>query len=94
MEKNVFGETLKICSMDPTTGYLRDGFCRTINKDTGTHTVCAVMTNETGWRARAVACGVCHLACVPDVCICPRCVPGDVVWPCGLCVSHAAMRWT
>lgn len=46
MEKNVFGETLKICSMDPTTGYFRDGFCRTINKDTGTHTVCAVMTNE------------------------------------------------
>ena len=28
------------------TGYFRDGLCRTIAQDTGTHTVCAVMTNE------------------------------------------------
>lgn len=46
MEKNVFGEPLKICSKTPTTGYFRDGLCRTINQDTGTHTVCAVMTEE------------------------------------------------
>tara|TARA_B100000242_G_scaffold196183_1_gene141696 strand:+ start:52 stop:423 length:372 start_codon:yes stop_codon:yes gene_type:complete len=46
MEKNIFGEPLMICSTTPTTGYFRDGFCRTINQDTGTHTVCAVMTEE------------------------------------------------
>ena len=46
MEKNVFGEPLKICSKTPTTGYFRDGLCRTINHDAGTHTVCAVMTDE------------------------------------------------
>lgn len=28
------------------TGYFRDGLCRTIAQDTGTHTVCAVMTDE------------------------------------------------
>ena len=28
------------------TGYFRDGSCRTINEDTGTHTVCAIMTEE------------------------------------------------
>ncbi|MDG1710972.1 MAG: DUF2237 domain-containing protein, partial [Flavobacteriaceae bacterium] len=30
----------------PMTGYFRDGLCRTITEDTGTHTVCAVMTND------------------------------------------------
>jgi len=28
------------------TGYFRDGFCRTISADSGTHTVCAVVTQE------------------------------------------------
>jgi len=28
------------------TGYFRDGLCRTISDDTGTHTVCAVMTKD------------------------------------------------
>ena len=28
------------------TGYFRDGVCRTISTDYGTHTVCAVMTND------------------------------------------------
>lgn len=46
MEKNVFGEPLQICCTDPLTGYFRDGLCRTISEDTGTHTVCAIMTAE------------------------------------------------
>ena len=46
MEKNVFGEKLHICCTSPMTGYFRDGSCRTISEDTGTHTVCAVMTDE------------------------------------------------
>ena len=46
MEKNVFGEKLHICCTSPMTGYFRDGSCRTIGEDIGTHTVCAVMTDE------------------------------------------------
>ena len=46
MDKNVFGEPLKTCCTAPMTGYFRDGLCRTITEDTGTHTVCAVMTND------------------------------------------------
>ena len=46
MEKNVFGEELQVCCKSPMTGYFRDGHCRTISEDTGTHTVCAIMTDE------------------------------------------------
>ena len=46
MEKNVFGESLEMCCSSPMTGYFRDGLCRTISEDTGTHTVCAIMTDE------------------------------------------------
>jgi uncharacterized protein (DUF2237 family) len=44
MEKNIFGEPLQSCCTKPMTGYFRDGLCRTISDDTGTHTVCAIMT--------------------------------------------------
>ncbi len=43
---NLKGQPLKLCSKKPLTGYLRDGFCRTINNDYGVHTVCARMTPE------------------------------------------------
>ena len=46
MERNVFGEPLEICCTKPMTVYFRDGSCRTDNEDTGTHTVCAVMTED------------------------------------------------
>lgn len=46
MEKNVFGELLQMCCTKPMTGYFRDGVCRTISEDAGTHTVCAIMTND------------------------------------------------
>ena len=46
MEKNVFGEPLDVCCTNPMTGYFRDGMCRTVTHDTGTHTVCAIMTDE------------------------------------------------
>ena len=46
MEKNVFGEPLQMCCTKPMTGYFRDGVCRTISEDVGTHTVCAIMTND------------------------------------------------
>jgi uncharacterized protein (DUF2237 family) len=43
---NVFGQPLENCSCDPMTGYFRDGFCNTISVDSGTHVVCAIVTNE------------------------------------------------
>jgi uncharacterized protein (DUF2237 family) len=43
---NVFGEPLIGCCSDPMTGFYRDGYCRTSNADTGTHVVCAVMTDD------------------------------------------------
>ena len=46
MEKNVFGEPLDVWCTNPMTGYFRDGMCRTVTHDTGTHTVCAIMTDE------------------------------------------------
>ena len=44
--KNVLGSQLKPCCFDPLTGYFRDGYCRTLPQDTGTHVVCAIMTEE------------------------------------------------
>lgn len=44
--KNVLGESLQVCSMDPKTGFYRTGFCSTGTEDRGAHTVCAVMTPE------------------------------------------------
>ena len=46
MAKNVFGEELIVCSENPLTGYFRDGCCRTNEHDIGTHTVCAIVTEE------------------------------------------------
>ena len=46
MEKNVLGGHLQCCCTSPMTGYFRDGFCRTDAMDTGTHTVCAIVTQE------------------------------------------------
>ena len=33
--KNIFGEPLKSCCKNPLTGFFRDGFCRTDEKDFG-----------------------------------------------------------
>jgi len=43
---NVLGGELERCSMDPLTGFFRDGHCRTEGRDPGFHAVCAVMTEE------------------------------------------------
>ena len=37
---NVFGQPLEPCSVDPVTGFYRDGCCNTGYDDTGIHTVC------------------------------------------------------
>ena len=43
---NVLGEPLKPCSTDPVTGFFRNGCCDTSDADHGSHTVCAVLTEE------------------------------------------------
>ena len=45
-DKNLYGEKLKMCSKNPITGFYRDGYCRTGDDDTGSHTVCAKVTEE------------------------------------------------
>ena len=40
-QKNVLGEKLEDCSIDPLTGWFRDGCCNTNEDDLGIHTVCA-----------------------------------------------------
>jgi uncharacterized protein (DUF2237 family) len=44
--KNVLGGPLLPCSLEPLTGWYRDGCCNTDAADAGLHTVCAVMTEE------------------------------------------------
>lgn len=43
---NVLGQPLEMCSLDPMTGFFRNGACDTCAQDQGSHTVCAVMTAE------------------------------------------------
>ena len=45
-QKNVLGTKLEVCSLQPMTGFYRNGCCETDENDMGLHTVCAEMTNE------------------------------------------------
>jgi uncharacterized protein (DUF2237 family) len=45
-ERNVLGDELEPCGMDPVTGFYRDGCCHTGPEDRGSHTICAVVTSE------------------------------------------------
>lgn len=44
--KNVLGEDLKPCCMDPLTGFYRDGYCHVGGGDVGVHAVCIKATEE------------------------------------------------
>lgn len=46
IQTNVLGSNLQDCSTDPMTGFYRDGCCNTGLGDSGTHTVCAIMSDE------------------------------------------------
>jgi uncharacterized protein (DUF2237 family) len=46
IQTNVLGSDLQDCSTDPMTGFYRDGCCNTGPGDSGTHTVCAIMSDE------------------------------------------------
>ncbi len=44
--KNVLGQDLQPCSLEPKTGFYRDGCCETGPHDHGVHVVCAQMTEQ------------------------------------------------
>ncbi len=44
--KNVLGTPLETCSLDPLTGYTREGSCKVIDGDVGVHGVCIVASEE------------------------------------------------
>ena len=44
--QNVLGTQLELCSIEPMTGWYRDGCCHTDPGDSGSHTICAVITAE------------------------------------------------
>lgn len=46
MYKNYFNKTLKKCSVNPMTGYNRDGYCRPDERDYGNHLVCAKVNKK------------------------------------------------
>lgn len=43
---NVFGKSIEPCSLNPLTGFYRDGCCTTGREDKGLHTVCIIATEE------------------------------------------------
>ena len=53
--RNVLGERLESCSTNPLTGFFRDGCCNTSPQDRGSHTVCAIVTED--FLAFSKACG-------------------------------------
>ena len=44
--RNVLGTELEPCSLDPLTGFFRDGCCNTDQHDRGLHVICARLTAE------------------------------------------------
>lgn len=52
--RNVLGGELVPCSLDPVTGFFRNGCCETGPHDIGMHTVCAVMTADFLHYSRSV----------------------------------------
>lgn len=54
VERNVLGGPLEPCSVDPLTGWFRDGSCRTGPGDVGSHTICAVVSQGFLEHQRAI----------------------------------------
>lgn len=46
VQRNVLGDPLIPCCMDPVTGFSRSGTCEVPPQDYGIHAVCAVMTES------------------------------------------------
>jgi uncharacterized protein (DUF2237 family) len=46
LQANIHGDPLEVCSLDPLTGFYRDGHTTTGPEDVASHTVCTVLTAE------------------------------------------------
>lgn len=46
MQRNILGDELDVCSLEPLTGFYRDGRTTTGPEDRGSHTVCVVVTAD------------------------------------------------
>ena len=44
--KNILGTELISCSFDPLTGYFRNGYCQSDDRDRGSHVAASVMSEE------------------------------------------------
>lgn len=44
--KNVLGTPLQTCSLDPLTGFTREGNCKVVDGDVGVHGVCVVVSED------------------------------------------------
>ena len=73
-ERNVLGGRLEPCGTDPMTGFYRDGSCHTRPQDRGSHTICAVVTEE--FLAHQASIGNDLSTPVPQYAF-PGLVPGD-----------------
>ncbi len=73
-ERNVLGDELEPCGTDPMTGFFRDGCCATGPEDRGSHTICAVVTEEFLAHQRAIGNDLSSPMPMYDF---PGLVPGD-----------------
>ncbi|KJR98448.1 MAG: hypothetical protein VR65_20730 [Desulfobulbaceae bacterium BRH_c16a] len=46
VHRNVLGTPLEICSVEPMTGFTREGSCKVTSDDFGIHAVCVQVTEE------------------------------------------------
>jgi uncharacterized protein (DUF2237 family) len=73
-ERNVLGGELEPCGTDPVTGFYRDGCCSSGPEDRGSHTICAVVTEEFLEHQRSI--GNDLVTPIPEYDF-PGLVPGD-----------------
>jgi len=73
-DRNVLGGKLESCGVEPLTGFYRDGCCHTGPEDQGSHTICAVVTEEFLEHQRSI--GNDLITPVPQYGF-PGLVPGD-----------------
>ncbi len=43
---NIFGKELVPCSLNPKTGFFRDGCCKSSEQDKGLHNICVVINSK------------------------------------------------
>ena len=46
IQKNVMGKPMEVCSVQPMTGFYRDGYCHSSREDRGSHTVACQVTSD------------------------------------------------